>query len=347
MTLCSYGSAPADQTLYAHQEAAPIGSSYNSLKLVSSDQSGTTLSVSAKNSGRQLIGKFVYPLTGIVSIPVSSGTINYRAYRDSDIVGHCDANIVVRESDGTLRATILSTTAVSGNIGTSWSTVTGTYTTTAYTVVSQTDYLEIDCYMTVTTSHDNRRMYLQVDNSNLAINLQTSITNIKLPTTYTVQGLFTGSSASASTWTDLIWAIAASASTSDVTATFQLYNWGRRIPCRRRKRIQCRYNRHHRFINYTNNKCESFEFPQQQWILEINGYRNEIITTPFNLNLNMIKYSPDVPNYRLNMQEQWTDLNATYLNPHTVFASIWVALHPQDWRLMLGATEHGAHSQAL
>ena len=173
MTLGSYGSAPSGVTLYAHQEVSLIGSGYYYLKLASADQSGTTVQASAGSKGRQLIGKFDYPLTGITTIPASSGNILYRVKRDANVVGTCDADIVIRESGGSLRTTLASTTAATGNIGASWSTLSGSYSTSAYTVVSQTDYLEIDCYVEVTTKQNNQNMYLNIDNSSLAQNLQT------------------------------------------------------------------------------------------------------------------------------------------------------------------------------
>ena len=40
------------------------------------------------------------------------------------------------------------------------------------------------------------------------------------------------------------------------------------------------------------------------------------MTMPFNLSLDFMKYNPDIPNYALSLQEQWTNVNATYLNSH-------------------------------
>lgn len=319
MALGSYGAVPSGQTLYAHQETTLVGATnYNSLKLASSDQSGTTLSASAKNTGRKLIGQFVYPLTGISSIPASSGTIYYRASKDSGPTGHFDADIVVRQSNGNLRTTLVSTTAVSGNVGTSWSTVSGLYSTSAYTVISQTDYLEIDWYAEVTVKSSNTNIYLQVDNNNLAPISQTSITNLQLPTLYTVQAAFTGSSSASASWTDLIWAIDSCSSTSGVTATFQLYNWvtGQysnsgdgfmiaAIGTSDLLKAQTLTTNPSNFLNNTG-----------YWKLMINATKST--TTPFNFNIDSIQYSPDVPNYTLKLQEQWTDVNTTYLNPHPV-----------------------------
>ena len=319
MTLGSYGSVSSTQTLYAHQETSVLGSTnYYSLKLATSDQSGTTLTISAQNKGRLLFGQFIYPLTGVSSIPASSGTIYYRAYKSSSTpVGYCDADIVVREANGTLRTTLLSKTTASSNVGTSWSTVSGAYSTTAYTVVSPTDYIEIDYYMEVTTNNNNAHMYLSIDNSSLASNLQTQITNINLPTQYTAQGEFDGSSG-ASGLSDLIWTIDSSASNSGVTATFQLYNWtAGQYPASGNGYMTSTLGTTESLNPQTiSANPSSFLSNTGSWKVMITA--TELTTTPFNLNLDMINFSPDVPNYTLNLEEQWTNVNTTYLNSHPV-----------------------------
>jgi hypothetical protein len=320
MTLGSYGSAPSVQTLYAHQETKLLGgTSYNSLKLASSDQSGTTLSASTQNRGRQLMGKFVYPLTGVSSIPASSGTIYYRAYKSSATpVGYCDADIVVRQSNGNLRATLISNTAASGNLGTSWATLSGAYSTSSYTVVNPTDYLEIDYYVEVTTKSNGDQMYLRVDDNGLAPNSQTRITNINLPTLYAAQAEFTGLSSASSSWNDLIWAIDSSASTSGVAATFQLYNWGTgQYPGSGNGYMTSLLGTSDSLNTQTiTTNPSSFLNSTGYWKVMITTTKST--TTPFNLNLDMVQYSPDVSNYALNLEEQWTNVNSTYLNPHPV-----------------------------
>ena len=72
------------QTLYAHQETTTIGGlTYYLLKNSSADASGTTLNASAGSTGRQLMGKSVYPLTGVSSMPTSTWTANYKAWMDN------------------------------------------------------------------------------------------------------------------------------------------------------------------------------------------------------------------------------------------------------------------------
>ena len=313
MKLSCNGSSPAGQTLYAHQESAPLSSSYY-LKSVSSDQSGgTTLSASAKNAGRsqQPVGKFVYQLTGISSIPASSGTIYYRAYRDSNVAGYCDADIVIRQSNGNLRATLNSSTAKTGanSLTTSWSTLNGSYSTATYNVVDQTDYLEIDYFVEVTSSHNNEYMYLQVDNSNLNQTLQTRITNINLPTVFNVKAEYTGSSIDSSSWTNLVWTIDSSASVSGVNATFQLFNWSANA-----------YSTNGN--GFMNSSLLNSDITSNQTIitnssnfLNSTGFWKIMVITvmnsSFDLNLDQIQFSPQAPNYTLNLQELFTNVNAT------------------------------------
>ncbi|MCW3977559.1 MAG: hypothetical protein NWE77_06470, partial [Candidatus Bathyarchaeota archaeon] len=97
MTFRSYASNTSAQTLYTHQETTTIGgSTYYLLKLGSADAAGTTLSGDAGTLGRKLMGKFVYPLTGVSSIPASTWTVYYRASQGhGNVESHCDVDILV------------------------------------------------------------------------------------------------------------------------------------------------------------------------------------------------------------------------------------------------------------
>ncbi len=310
MKLGSYVSSYAGQTIYAHQESAPLASSYY-LKLVSSDQSGTSLSASARNTGRQLIGKFVYPLSGISSIPASSGTIYYRARGDSGVAGYCDADIVVRRSNGNIRATLAQTTANSGpdNLTTSYSTLSGPYSIAAYTVVDQTDYLEFDYYIYVTTSSSGAQVNLRIDDNTLAQASQTRVTNINLPSNYVVQTEFTGSSPS-TLLSNLIWTIDSSASTVGVNATFQFYKWATgQYPVSGEGFMNTLLNNTDQFMPQAITNPSSFVNSSGYWKVMVTAF----IPTYFGLNLDFIQYNPEVPNYALNLEEQWTNVNATNL----------------------------------
>ena len=226
MTLRSYASATSAQTLYSHQETTTIaGSPYYFLRLSSADAAGTALSADAGTAGRKLMGKFVYQLTGVSSIPASTWTIYYRAYNGhNNIVSHGDADILIRMTNGTVRSTVATHVADSGTLTTTYSTVSGTYSWTSYTVVDQTDYLEIDYYIEVTTVKATYFVYLRIDDNTLAITDQTRASNINLPSEFTSEAEFTGSS-NTETWHQLVWTIDSAWNTSSVTVTIQLYNY--------------------------------------------------------------------------------------------------------------------------
>jgi len=115
------------------------------LNLSSADSSGLSKSVSAATVGRFLWAKLVYSLQGVSSIPASSWTVYYRAWT-SDLGSTCSAqtDILIRRSDGTIRSTINTGVANSASLNTTEQTLSATYSWTAYNVVNQTDYLEID-----------------------------------------------------------------------------------------------------------------------------------------------------------------------------------------------------------
>jgi hypothetical protein len=226
MIFRSYASATSGQPLYTHQETTTIGgSSYYFQTLSSADAAGTTLSASAATTGRKLMGKFVHQLTGVSSIPASTWTIYYRAYRDSgSLAGHGDVDILIRMSNGTIRSTITTNVADSGALATSWSTLSATYSWTAYTVAAQTDYIEIDYYLEVTAAQSGKSVYLRIDDNTLATADQTRATNINLPSEFTSEVEFTGSSNTES-WTQLVWTVDSAWTAGSVTTTIQIYNY--------------------------------------------------------------------------------------------------------------------------
>jgi hypothetical protein len=225
MVFRSYATASSGQTLYAHQETTIIGgATYRLQKLDSADTAGISISVSGASNGRMLVGKFVYPLAGVSSIPASTWTIYYRAIKGPVMVAHADVDILVRQANGAIRATIATDVANSGVITTAWSTLSGTYAWSAYTVVDQTDYLEIDYYIHVTTSSPAKTAYLRIDDNTLAIADQTRATNIMLPSEFTVEVEFTGTSNTA-TWAQLVWTVDSCWTIANVNVTLQLYNY--------------------------------------------------------------------------------------------------------------------------
>jgi hypothetical protein len=225
MTFRSYASATTAQTLYAHQETTIIGgTTYYLSRLNSSDQAGTELSADSGTTGRKSMGKLVYQLTGVSSIPASTWAIYFRAYKShSQAAAHGDVDFLVRMSNGTIRSTIATHVANSGALDNSYSTVSGTYAWVAYTVASQTDYLEIDYYIEVTAAKSGL-VYLHIDNQALALADQTRAANIILPSEFTSEVEFTGSSNTQS-WYQLVWTVDAAWTAASVTVTIQVYNY--------------------------------------------------------------------------------------------------------------------------
>jgi hypothetical protein len=177
-------SGTSTNTLYAHAETTTIGGvNYYLHKLSSADGPATTLTQSAASTGRKLMGRWVYPLSGIVSISTSTWTVTYRAMKSpssSSVVAHCDIDILIRKSDSTIRTTLATNVANSPSLTltNTWQTLTGTCGWTAYTVVDQTDYLEVAYYIEVTTAQTSKSASLRVDDSTLALANQTKIANV-------------------------------------------------------------------------------------------------------------------------------------------------------------------------
>ncbi len=225
MIFRSYASVTAPQTLYTHQETTTIaGTNYFLLKLESAETTGATLTASMSSTGRKLCGKFIYNLQGVSSIPASTWTIYYRTWFSAGGAAHADIDILIRKSDGTVRSTVATNVANSGPLTTAPQTLSGTYSWIAYTVLDQTDCLEIDFYVEVTTKRSGATAYLRIDDNTLALGNQTRATNINLPSEYTMEVEFTGSS-DTDYWNKLVWTIDSAWTTDNVTVTLQLYNY--------------------------------------------------------------------------------------------------------------------------
>jgi hypothetical protein len=98
----------------------------------------------------------------------------------SSVVAHGDIDVLIRKSDNTIRTTIATNVANSPTITlvNTWQTLTGTYNWAAYTVVDQTDYLEVAYYIEVTTPQSSKSVRLLVDDSTLPLADQTKIGNV-------------------------------------------------------------------------------------------------------------------------------------------------------------------------
>ncbi len=229
MIFGTYPSEFAPQSLYAHTETITIaGIAYSQLKLESSDMPGQTLSADASTLGRKLWARDVYSLSGMTSISASTWRIYYRGYKtgsDVQVVVHCDVDILIRQSNGTVRTTIATNAANSPDLARDvWTTVSATYSWNDHAIVEDTDFLEVDFYAHVTAAQAGRNAYLRIDDSSLLIGDQTRITSAMMPISQTVDVELQGSSDSLP-WQSLTWMIDSSFSVSNVNATIQLYNY--------------------------------------------------------------------------------------------------------------------------
>lgn len=139
-------------------------------------------------------------------------------------IGHLDIDILVLKSDGAIRTTIAANAANSADLTTMSITQSGTYSLGTYTVVDQTDYLEVDYYVEVTASTSGTAAYLRIDDNSLPATDQTKLNNIILPSEYTAEVEFSGQS-DTFTWTQVDWTMETSWTTGSVTATLQLYDY--------------------------------------------------------------------------------------------------------------------------
>lgn len=104
-----YRSSPSvlsAQSLYVHQEATTIaGNPYFAEKPEPADLAGVTLSASMSTIGRQLLGRFIYTLSGVNSIPASTWTTFCRTWRDADPSISYDSFGSANNGDGTANIT--------------------------------------------------------------------------------------------------------------------------------------------------------------------------------------------------------------------------------------------------
>jgi hypothetical protein len=130
---------------------------------------------------------------------------------------------------------------------------------------------------------------------------------------YTAQVELTGNSTASFPWADLAWTVDGSASQGGVSATFRLYNSATgqyassgdgfmtvTLGAGDQTKLQTIITNPASFLNSSG-----------YWKVNITAVKST--STPFDLNLDFVQYNPDTPNYALNLQEQWTNVNATNL----------------------------------
>ena len=94
---------------------------------------------------------------------------------------HAGIDVLIRQADGAIRATLATNVANSAGItSTTWQTLTATFAFSAYTVVDQTDFLEIDFFAesTYNVSAESLSVDFRIDDGALAPADQTSVKEI-------------------------------------------------------------------------------------------------------------------------------------------------------------------------
>jgi len=134
------------------------------------------------------LARHVFPLTGISEIPAGTWAVYYRCrtwgdpdFPDKDSDVNFDIDIIIRKSDGTVRTTIATNVAdayLEKGEAETWLTKKANYNFPGYTVIDDSDYLEIVYYgETDKTGPGNGPGYLQImiDDSTLPLANQTRI----------------------------------------------------------------------------------------------------------------------------------------------------------------------------
>ena len=225
--------------------------------------------------------------------------------------GHASVDILIRKSDGSVRAIIATDVAASADLSSTQTTLSGTYSWTTYNVVDQTDYLEIDYYVDVTTTGPSNA-YLRIDDNSLPTSDQTRATNVLLPSEYTVEVEFTGSSDTQS-WNQIVWAVDSQFTTSSVTTTLQLWNY----------HTGSYPTSGDGYLSYTSSSSQGTDETKTQtitsnptyfkdssgnWKLKIKGVKTT--TSQFSWKGDLIRFQRQ-PDYQLNLEVQWTNVEWT------------------------------------
>jgi hypothetical protein len=155
---------------YGLEEATADGEGINLVQDFSQNESGRKLLYNENQASRP--AKFIFPLVGIAEIPASTWIVHYRCLvsgggqfpqQDDDV--RINVDILVRQADGTVRATLASSAAdvyiASSEEGT-WLTKSVDYDFPGYTVVDSNDYLEIDYYAATDLGPGGETGYVQL-----------------------------------------------------------------------------------------------------------------------------------------------------------------------------------------
>jgi hypothetical protein len=136
--------------------------------------------------------------------------------------------------------------------------------------------------------------------------------NYGTPTEFTSEVEFTGT-ANTQNWIQLTWALDSSASTSDVSVTYQLYNYqtGQYSTSGDGYMADTVGTSDSTKTQTITANLTDFRDGAGNWKLKFKAVKST--STQFDMNIDLARYSPEVPNYALDIEEQWT--NVDYTNP--------------------------------
>lgn len=137
---------------------------------------------------------------------------------------HADVDVRIRRSDGLIRQTLAVDDANSSSLAATVQTLSGAFDWPGYTVVDETEYLEIDYYVDVSSTSPGAIANFRIDDATLVTADQTRVDNIMFPSEYTAEVELSGYS-DANDWTKIIWTIDSSWTASTVFVTVQLYDY--------------------------------------------------------------------------------------------------------------------------
>ena len=217
-------------------------------------------------------------------------------------IGHVDIDVLIRKSDGAIRAVLATCVADSADLTSTPATLSGICSMAVYSVVDESDYLEIDYYVDVASATSGVAAYLRISDSALPAVDQTRVANVVLPSEYAVEVEFAALSNSF-IWTRVDWAVEAAWSTGSVATTLQLYDYA----------VGIYPTSGDGFISYASNVTANTDETRTQaiamnpqhfrdsagsWKIKIKGVKAS--TTPFDF------------------RGDWTELRSTYYSEYAV-----------------------------
>lgn len=137
---------------------------------------------------------------------------------------HADVDVRIRRSDGAIRQTLAVNAANSESLSATVQTLSGTCDWPGYIVVNETEYLEIDYYVDVSSASPGAIAHLRIDDTTSVTSDQTRVVNVMLPSEYTAEVELSGYS-DTHDWAKIVWTIDSSWTTDSVFVTLQLYDY--------------------------------------------------------------------------------------------------------------------------